>query len=145
MARVVAHSSTTTTPSYKQRTPRAPYIVPTISITQPTAYSTHHGYRHQLVLRVRKARMSVFAQLSPPWLITLIPVRLTVIHPSSLTFTQSGVSLARSAFSTNWPLDCPFSLNYLLRRVILISHYTLLCYISSRLLDRVILTHSVTR
>ena len=127
-----AHSSPTTATatnlSYKQRTLRTPYPTITIHNPQPIWWllrssplpSSTSSYVH-----VR----STFS----PGLIIPTPVRLQVIRPSSLTSTQNGVGLARSDFSTDSLPICPFSLNYHLRRVIHISHYTLLCSTSQDL------------
>lgn len=138
-----AHSSATTTAtttlSYNQRTLRTSYPT-TIHNPQPI-----WGLLTSIPLPSSTSSYVRARCIFSPGLTIPISVRLAVINPSSLTSTQSGVGLARSVLSIDSLPICRFSLNYPPRRVIHISHYTLLCYTSSRLLDFTLLTHFVIR
>lgn len=85
------------------------YILSNLNPT--TVIRSHHGRRNQLQIRVRRARMSVFA---PPFPKANHPnhpltLRLKVMRPSSLTFTQIGVGLARLA-QAHEPLPLPLTI-----------------------------------
>ena len=125
--------------SYNQRTLHTPHPT-TIHNPQPT-----WGLLISTPLPSSTSSYVPLRSTLSPGLIIPISVRPAVIHLSSLTSTQSGVGLARSAFSTDSLAIRRFSLNYPLRRVVHITHYTLLCYTSPRLLDYTILTQFIIR
>jgi hypothetical protein len=124
---------------------------PTIRSPQSTIHSTQHtpwletsSPLPSLTSSYVRVRSSHFPELIIP-----ISIRLAVIHPSSLTFTQNGVGLARSALYIDqlvFELPTLSQLPSSTRYPYLSLHPSLLHLItSSRLLDCVILTHFVTR